>query len=104
MMGYVDAHKVGNDPALLLDPEINITLATKYLIKCVKKVNGFQKSGPDPQMSINDLNLYIQLGFAGYNSGLKEEKASEPNYNFDYRRNVLSNAKKYPIIFKNEIL
>lgn len=55
-------------------------------------------------MSINHLNLYIELGFAGYNMGLKQIKASKPNYNFDYRRDVLSNAKKYPIIFKNEIL
>lgn len=102
-MGYVNSG-VGKDPALLLDPETNINLATKYLIKCVKVVNGFQKSGPNPQMSINDLNLYIQFGFAGYNEGLNQRKASKRNYNFKYRENVLNNSKKYPILFKNEIL
>lgn len=102
-MGHV-ASGVGKDPALLLDPETNITLASKYLINCIRTVNGFQESGPNPQMGINHLNLYIQFGFAGYNGGLRKADASAPNYNFDYRSDVLSNAKKYPILFKNEIL
>jgi len=102
-MGYTKSGE-GKDPALLLDPETNITLATKYLVKCIHKVNEFQESGPNPQMNINELNLYIQLGFAGYNKGLDEASASEPDYNPGYRENVFKKSNKYLILMKNKIL
>ncbi len=101
-MGHVTSG-VGNDPALLLDPETNISLATKYLVTCVIVVNGFQESGPNPQMGLNDFNLFNQFGFAGYNSGLKASVASQPSFGKTYRIDVFEKVKHYHIYFKNEI-